>query len=114
MDRLAPRPREVAGRVRVADGPWSRLRGLIGRPPLEPGEGLLIEPCRGVHTYGMRYPIDVAFLAEDGRVVALYPGLEPGTRTPWHRRARRALELSEGALGTLGVELGDVLREAAA
>ena len=97
-------------RVAVADTWWLRLRGLLGRPALEQGRGLLIDPCRAVHMAGMKYSIDVAFLAGDGAVVALYPGLRPGARTGWHRAARRALELPAGTIAATGTREGDVIQ----
>jgi uncharacterized membrane protein (UPF0127 family) len=100
----------LADRVAVADTWWLRLRGLLGRPALEAGRGLLIDPCRAVHMAGMTYPIDVAFLAGDGAVVALYPGLAPGARTRWHGGARRALELPAGTLAATGTREGDVIQ----
>ena len=54
-----------------------RMRGLLGRPPLEPGEGLLIRPCNSVHTLCMRYPIDVIFLDRTNTVLKLVPALRP-------------------------------------
>lgn len=104
------RDAELGDRIAVADGWWSRLRGLLGRPPLEPGEGLLIAPSKGVHMYGMRYAIDVLLLDRERRVLATYPGLAPGRRTPLHRRARYALELPEGTIEASGTREGDVLR----
>ena len=82
---------------------------MLGRPEPEPGEGLLIVPSRGVHMYGMKYPLDVLLLDMERRVVALYPGLGPGRRTPMHRGARYALELPAGSLHGTGTEEGDVL-----
>ena len=107
--RNADRGTVLGTRIGVADRWWLRLRGLLGRPPLASGEGLLIEPCRAVHMAGMKYPIDVAFLARDGGVVALYPTLPPGARTAWHRAAWRALELPAGALAGSGTREGDVI-----
>lgn len=105
----ATRGRTIGARVGLADSWWKRLRGLIGRGPLEEGEGLLLAPCRGVHMYGMTYPIDVAFLDDEGAVVALYRELAPGARTRWHGAAKSALELPSGTLAEMGTELGDVL-----
>jgi hypothetical protein len=95
--------------VILADRWWLRLRGLLFRPQLGPGEGLLLAPCRAIHMAGMRYPIDVAFLTADGEVVALYPRLEPGARTAWHRNARSALELPAGTLAATGTAVGDIV-----
>jgi uncharacterized membrane protein (UPF0127 family) len=59
--------------------------------------------------FGMKYPIDVAFLDESGKVVALYPSLQPGGRTRWHGRARSALELPDGTLAATRTTVGDTL-----
>ena len=96
-------------RIRVADSWCARFRGLLGTPPLAAGEGLLIEPCRAVHMFGMRYPIDVAFLDRAGKVVGICHRLAPGARSPFVRTARSALELPAGTLSTAGVAEGDVL-----
>jgi hypothetical protein len=96
-------------RIRVADTWWTRFRGLLGTPSLAKGEGLLIEPCRGVHMLGMKYPIDVAFLDRAGRVVGVCHRLAPGARSPFVRAARSALELPAGTLAAAGVTEGDTL-----
>jgi len=101
--------RELGSRIGIADRWLLRLRGMLARPVLRPGEGLLLTPCSSVHMYGMRFPLDVAFLDEGGSVVALYPSLPPGSRTRWHRNAVHALELPSGALAESGTGLGDVL-----
>jgi uncharacterized protein len=99
----------VAGRVRVADRFWSRALGLLGRRRLEPGEGLLLRPCRAVHTLGLGYPIDVAFLDIRGTVVAAYRALAPNRRTAWHAGAVWALELPTGTLERAGLKEGQRL-----
>ncbi|MFQ5678324.1 MAG: DUF192 domain-containing protein [Gemmatimonadota bacterium] len=103
----------VGDQVRVADRWWARLRGLIGRPPPEEGEGLLIPSSQGVHMWWMRYSLDVALLDAEGQVVALYPRLRPGGRTRLHWKARYALELPIGTLSRTGTEIGDRLEWAA-
>ncbi len=103
------RGHELGARIGHADRWWLRLRGMIGRGPLEPGGGLLIDPCRGVHMYGMKQSLDVAFVDGRGAIVALYPELSPGARTPMHSAARRAVELPAGTLAGTGTEVGDVL-----
>lgn len=88
----------LAVRVGLANGFWLRARGLLGRSRLEEGEGLLLTGCPAVHTVGMRFPIDVAFLDEDGIIMAIYHRLRPNRRTAWHKRAAWALELPAGTL----------------
>jgi uncharacterized membrane protein (UPF0127 family) len=59
--------------------------------------------------YGMKFPLDVAFLDEHGRVIALYAPLSPGSRSRWHRQASHALELRAGTLAESATLMGDVL-----
>ena len=107
------RDRELGSRVGLADGWLSRLRGMLGRPEPKPGEGLLLTPCQSVHMYGMRFPLDVAFIDRDGVIVAAYRTLQPGSRSKWHRNAAHALELPAGTLDSSGTAVGDVLTWAA-
>jgi uncharacterized protein len=107
--RKAGAPKPLAERAGVADNFWQRARGLLGRPPLAEGEGLIIRPCKAIHTWGMGYPIDVAFLDRSGKVVASYERVRPCRRTGWHRGAQSALELPAGSLGRAAVAVGDVL-----
>ncbi|MFQ5890174.1 MAG: DUF192 domain-containing protein [Gemmatimonadota bacterium] len=108
------RDASLGAQIAVADGWWTRLRGLLGRPPLEPGQGMLLSPCHSVHMYGMRQSLDVAFLDRAGRVVAMYPDLPPGRRTRWHSDAHQALELPPGMLGATRTQLGDTVKQAPA
>lgn len=103
------RDRSLGDRIWLANGFWTRLRGLLGRPALEDGQGLLIAPSRGVHMYGMKYSLDVLLLDDTGTVVALYPNLEPGERTKVHKDARFALELPVGSIDRTCTAQGDAL-----
>ena len=82
---------------------------MLGRPAPAGGEGLLLTPCRSAHMYGMRFPLDIAFLDARREVVAIYHALPPGSRTGWHRNALHALELPAGTLIASGTAVGDVL-----
>ncbi|MBI5480795.1 MAG: DUF192 domain-containing protein [Deltaproteobacteria bacterium] len=108
------RGRTLAGRVAVADRPAARLRGLIGRPPLQAGEGLLIEPCSGVHTFFMSFAIDVVFVGADGLVVAALGPLRPWRLTRIYPTATAALELPAGTVAATGTAAGDRIEFAAA
>src|SRR5256885_9519742 len=83
------------GRCFVADSPWTRMRGLLGRGGVESGEGLLLRPAGSVHMFFMRFPIDVVFLSRDGEVLKIVSDLRPW-RTAGARRAKSALELGAG------------------
>jgi uncharacterized membrane protein (UPF0127 family) len=87
---------------------------MLGRPEPGVGEGLLLKPCQAVHMFGMRYPLDVAFLADDGTVVALYAGLQPSKVSKRHPDAVTALELRVGTLEQSGTRVGDRIEVRAA
>jgi len=97
-------------RLEVADTPRARRRGLLGRASLRPGEGLLLTPCRSIHTIGMKFPIDVAFLDGQMKVVALVKNLRPGVMHKTCLRARATLELPAGAIEARRLEIGDRLK----
>lgn len=99
----------LGSRIGLADRWWPRLKGLLGRSGLEEGEGLLITDSQGVHMWWMKFPIDVAMLDKERRVVALYRALQPGKRTRMHRDARYALELPVGILDQSQTQRGDCL-----
>jgi uncharacterized protein len=96
-------------RIRMADTVGARMRGFLFRKSPVMGEGIFLAPCKGVHMYGMRFPLDVLFLDRAGTVVALHPGLEPGHRTPVYARANYALELPAGAISATRTLVGDQL-----
>jgi uncharacterized membrane protein (UPF0127 family) len=95
----------VVPRVWRASNAWERLRGLLGRRPLAPDEALLLERCNSVHTFGMGYPIDLAFLDRDGRVLRVVPRVRP-LRIAARLGARATLEMAAGAAEALGVRPG--------
>jgi hypothetical protein len=99
----------VAERLEWAGTSGTRRRGLLGRESFEKGEGLYLAPCQWVHMFGMRFAIDVAFLARDGRVLAVHHGLRPGRISKLVWRADGALELPEGSLAATGTRVGDVV-----
>ena len=96
----------VADRVSVASTHAERAVGLLSRAGLEPGEGLWIVPCRGVHTWGMRFTIDVVALDEHGIVVDQVSGLKPWRMRLPRRGTAGVLELPSGALSASGTAVG--------
>lgn len=94
---------------------WERTRGLLGRPSLQKGQGMLIGECRLVHTIGMRYAIDLVFLDKHGHVKKMVNALSPG-RMAGCLSAHQTLELAPGSLAAMTLRAGDTLtwREAMA
>jgi hypothetical protein len=84
-------PRGLRLQVSVPTRRCDRARGLLGRERLEPGEGLLLEQTRSIHTVGMRVPIAAVFLDRERRVVAVVRAA-PGRLLLPRRGARHVLE----------------------
>jgi uncharacterized membrane protein (UPF0127 family) len=104
MDRLSQLdrfPLPGGGRLLVARTFFQRLLGLAGLPSLAGDRALLLPRCSSVHTAWMRFPIDVAFLDADGRVVALAESVGPW-RLVRHGGARAVVETRAGAARALG------------
>jgi uncharacterized protein len=99
----------VGTRIRVADNASARFVGLLGSQSLEPGCGLLIEPSSGIHTFGMRFPIDVVSLDAHMRVLGTWEKLGPFGFAAIHWRTRRVLGLPVGTIGTSRIEVSDQL-----
>jgi uncharacterized protein len=101
------------GRI-VADEVWTafdsatRRKGLLGRDSMPEGSALVIAPCSSIHTFFMRFPIDIAFVAKDGRVVSVRTAL-PAWRIALALRAYAVVELPAGSLARSETVPGDVL-----
>ena len=99
----------VAEQCRVATSIRDRLVGLLTTPEVMRGEGLLIERSPSIHMFFMRYPIDVVFVDQTGRVTKTVAHLQPWRVIWWARGARDCLELRAGALEGTGTQKGDQL-----
>ncbi len=104
------RGRDIVTRGTVADTFWKRLLGLIGRKALAPGEGLLIRPSKGIHTWWMRFPIDVIYLDATYRVVDVDENVLPWRFGRPRRAASMVLEVPAGTVAATGTCVGDLLR----
>lgn len=101
-----PRPAMLCLDIILATSGLSRLRGLLGRPPLQPGQGLWLSPCAAVHTFGMRKAIDVLFLDAEFKPLKRVFGLQPW-RFSMCWRARSVLEMPAGGLVACGLANDD-------
>ena len=104
----ATRQAELAYRVEVADDGRKRRKGLLGRESLAAGEGMWIVPCEAVHTFGMRFAIDVVYLDRNNVVVKTRHSV-----VPWRMSAclsaHSVLELAPGSVRSTGTSPGDLI-----
>src|SRR5688500_11768019 len=96
----------VADKVAVADTRATRAVGLLKRSGLDPGEGLWIAPSRGVHTFWMRFAIDIVALDDRGVVIDQVSELRPWRIRLPRRGTAGVLELPTGTLAASGTALG--------
>lgn len=107
--RVRETGRLLASTVEAAFSSADRKRGLLGRDRLEAGTALVIAPCSAIHTFGMRFPIDVIFAARDGRVLKIARGVRPGRFTvSWSAFA--AIETAAGEAARHGLIVGEHLQ----
>lgn len=97
---------DVLASVEVAERFGTRLRGLLGREGID--GAILLRPARSVHTFGMRFPIDVAFLDETMTVIDMCT-LRPQRMTRTRRRAASIVEAESGAFERWNLRVGDQL-----
>ena len=93
--------------LEVADDVRTRSRGLMGRDTFD--GAILLKPAMQVHTLGMRFPIDVAYLDRDLRVVAIVPGMRPRRLGRPRFGARAVVEAEAGSFDRWGLHVGDEL-----
>lgn len=96
-------------RLLMADHFWQRFAGLMGKLELARREGLLIVPCKAVHTMFMLFPIDVLFLSRDFTVVRIIENLRPWRATATVINSYQVLELNAGFAVRTGTAVGDKL-----
>ena len=105
---------EVGQCIKRAETSLTRLVGLLGKTNLEAGEGLWIRPSSGIHTFGMRFAIDVVGLDRNMRVVKLWPRVKPQRMTSISTRVQSVLELAAGEIEARSIQIGHVLHADAA
>jgi uncharacterized membrane protein (UPF0127 family) len=103
----------LATRMEVADSGSKRNKGLLGRECLSPGEGLWILPCESVHTFWMRFPIDLVYLDRKKRIRKLVSEVRPW-RLSGCLTAYSVLELPSGTIRNTQTQRGDTLEFTAA
>ncbi|MFH1127854.1 MAG: DUF192 domain-containing protein [Candidatus Omnitrophota bacterium] len=99
----------LAQDVQVADTLFSRMRGLLGKKELKSGQAIVLKPCNSIHTFFMRFPIDVVFVNKDNKVVKTIPGLKPFCLSGIYFSSSFAIELPAGTIQANLTEQTDTL-----
>ena len=99
----------LAEQGEVAENPWQRLKGLLGRAHFKPGEGLILRPCQAIHTWFMSFPIDVLHVDGGSNICRVLTDVPPNRLGPIVWRSRYVVELPAGTVRASGTEVGDRL-----
>lgn len=99
----------IAENADVASTLWTRIKGLLGRTSLTPGEALIITKCRSIHMLFMKFAIDAIFVDRHHRVVHVTGNIRPFQLSAYVPRADFVIECAPGTIGTTKTALGDQL-----
>ncbi len=97
----------LADNVEVAGNFKKRLKGLIGASALKHGEALILFPCNCVHTFFMKFPIDVLFVDRDATILHAFENMRPFRFSPLIRSSYMVVELPAGRLSSTGTAAGN-------
>lgn len=100
----------IATQVKVAKNFFTRTIGLLSRKSLSKEEGLVIKPCSSIHTFFMKFAIDVLFINKKGQIIALYENVKPWKILPLHFTSSYVIELPAGTILDKNIDKGDVVR----
>lgn len=102
--------RTIAESVELANTFFTRLKGLMFRETLSDGGGLYLHPCKSIHTFFMKFPIDVLYVDENGKIVGLEEKLKPGKIGKNVPKAASVIELSSGSIRKNRLNLGQIVK----
>lgn len=97
----------LADSAELANTPLKRIKGLLGRKELKQGQGMIIIPCSSIHTFFMKFAIDIVFLDKEGHAVAIAHSLPPSRLFGAPFKASLVIELPPGTLRRTRTELKD-------
>jgi len=100
----------LADNISCADTSFKRLKGLLGRKSLNKGEALIITPSNSIHTFFMRFPIDVLFVDNNNRVIKVISSLKPYRLSPICWQGKFVIELPVGTIQASSTQEGDTLQ----
>lgn len=100
----------IADSVKVAQNFITRTLGLIPRKSIFDGEALIIKPCCSVHTFLMKFPIDILFVDKNNKIIALYENVSKNKILPVHLSASYVVEMKAGQISNYKIEKCDIIQ----
>lgn len=93
----------------IADTVLKRIKGLLGKKGLKSGEAIILEPCNSIHTFFMRFTIDIVFVDKQNKVIKAISGIKPWRITGVYFPSRLCIELPPGTIKSTLTSYGDTL-----
>lgn len=98
----------ILDKVVLADRFFYRLKGLMGKRKIEDGEGLLIRPCNSVHTFFMKFNLDIAFVDNNFMILYIYRDMTPNKLSQIYKKSKFVIEARAGSFSKL--KIGDEVK----
>ena len=99
----------LAKKAHIAQTPWKRVVGLLGRKALPEEGALVIKPCNSIHTFFMAFTIDVLFLDPQNKIVKAIKNMSPNRLSPIVWTSKMVIELPAGRISQTRTQIGDRL-----
>lgn len=100
----------IAESIESANTFFKRLKGLMFRQELSPGSGIYLYPCNAIHTFFMKFPIDVLYIDKDWRIVGMEEHLQPGKVGKKFSAATSVIELESGSIRLNSIQRGQIVK----
>lgn len=101
--------KELGNKIGLADNPWYRFTGLMGKKAITADEGLLLTPCNSIHMFFMKFSIDVVFIDRNKKIIRIVENLKPWRLSPVVFMTQSVLELPAGTISKTESQVGDIL-----
>lgn len=99
----------IADDIKTAENFFSRSVGLLSKNSLSEYEALIIKPCCSIHTFFMKFKIDVLFVNKNNEIIALYENVKPFRILPIHFSSSYVIELAGGSISDKQITKGDLI-----
>ena len=100
----------IADEVKVAKTFIKKTFGLILRNDISEADGLIIKPCNSIHTFFMRFPIDVLFVDRKNKIIALHENVKPWRILPIHFNSSYVIEIKSGQISAKTISRHDIIQ----
>jgi len=99
----------LAKDIVIANTPFKRMKGLLGKKDFKAGQALILKPCNSIHTFFLRFAIDVIFVDKDNKIIEAISRLKPFCFTPIFWLSSLVIELPAGIIQSSSTYNGDTL-----